>query len=101
MKIEKSRIRNYKSAHDRFLEPALINFFKTEFSRYFGPKTRIMIANELLKIFESLNRDQSTIKPGQILWNAIDKNTNAVSTNKKFVPVVLTVLNGQNFILRF
>lgn len=85
--------KHYKSAHKRFLKPAIENFFKTEFSKSFGPSIRSFIADELIKIFESNNRDINSLKPGQVLWNAIHKDTRADYDNMKIVPVVLTLVN--------
>ena len=88
--------KHYKSAHKRFLKPAIENFFKTELPKTFGPSIRSSIADELIKIFEANNRDIKTIKPGQILWNAIHKDTRADSYNMKLVPVVLTIVNDDD-----
>jgi hypothetical protein len=85
--------KHYKSAHKRFLKPAIENFFKTEFAKSFGPSIRSFIADELIKIFNENNRNTNSIKPGQVLWNAIHKNTRADYDNMKLVPIVLTLVN--------
>lgn len=82
----------YHSAHGRFLKPIIEDFFRKEFPNTFGPNIRSKIADELLELFYANNRDIKTIKPGQILWNAIHKDTRADSKNKKIVPVVLTIV---------
>jgi len=91
-----SSVKQYKSAHKRFLKTAIENFFKTEFEKSFGPNIRSFIADELIKIFNENNRDISTIKPGQVLWNAIHKDTRADSENMKIVSVVLTLVNDDD-----
>lgn len=91
-----SSVKKYKSAHKRFLKTAIENFFKTEFEKFFGPNIRSFIADELIKIFKENNRDINTIKPGQVLWNAINKDTRADSKNMKLVPVVLTLVNDND-----
>lgn len=88
--------KRYKSAHKRFLKPAIENFFKTEFTKSFGPNVRSFIADELINIFNANNRDTNSIKPGQVLWNAIHKDTRADSGNMKLVPVVLTLVNDDD-----
>lgn len=88
--------KRYKSAHKRFLKPAIENFFKTEFAKSFGPNVRSFIADELINIFNANNRDTNSIKPGQVLWNAIHKDTRADSDNMKLVPVVLTLVNDDD-----
>jgi hypothetical protein len=86
----------YHSAHDRFLKPVIEDFFCKEFPNTFGPNTRSNIADALLTIFNSNNRDTQTIKPGQILWNAVHKDTRADSPNRKLVPVVLTIVADED-----
>ena len=88
--------KRYKSAHKRFLKSAVENFFKTEFAKSFGPNVRSFIADELIKIFKENNRDTNSLKPGQVLWNAIDKDTRADSYNMKLVPVILTLVSDDD-----
>jgi len=88
-----SSVKKYKSAHKRFLKPAIENFFKTEFPRSFGANVRSFIADELITIFQKNNRDTNAIKPGQVLWNAIHKDTRADSPGMKLIPVVLTLVS--------
>ncbi len=83
---------HYKSAHKRFAKPAIERFFEQEFPKSFGPNTRNMIADKLIDIFHDNFRDTKTLKPGQILWNAVHKDTRADSINMKLVPVVLTIV---------
>lgn len=82
----------FHSAHTRFCKPAIESFFDRELPQTFGPNLRSKIADELILIFEKNNRDTQTIKSGQILWNAVHKNTRADSKNMKLVPVVLTIV---------
>src|SRR6056297_1224744 len=89
-------VKQYKSAHKRFFKTAIENFFKTEFEKSFGPNIRSFIADELIKIFNENNRDINTLKPGQVLWNAIHKDTRADSKKMKLVPVVLTLVNDDD-----
>lgn len=89
-------VRRYQAAHDRLLIPAIANFFKKEFPGFFGPIVRLNIAQSLLAIFESLNPENSRLKPGQLLWNALDKNTRADSPKRKYKPVILTIVSDQD-----
>lgn len=89
-------IRKYRSAHDRFLMPAIMNFFKKEFPGFFGPIVRENIAQSLINIFESLCPEHSRLKPGQMLWNALDKNTRADSYRRRYKPVVLTIVSDED-----
>lgn len=83
---------HYKSAHKRFAKPAIEHFFEQEFPKMFGPNIRSVIADKLIEIFHDNFRDTTTLKPGQILWNAVHKNTRADSLNMELVPVVLTIV---------
>jgi len=89
-------IRKYKTAYDRFLKPAIVNFFAREFSGYFGPIVRENIADALIQIFEDNVPQTNTIRHGQILWNALDKHTRADSPNRKYKPVVLTLVANED-----
>src|SRR3989304_6981197 len=91
-----SASKHYSSAHKRFLKPAIETFFKTEFTKSFGPNVRSFIADELIKIFQENNRDIDSLKPGQVLWNAVHKDTKSGSHNMKLVPVILTLVNDDD-----
>ena len=91
-----SELKHYNSAHKRFLKPAIENFFKTEFTKSFGPNVRSFIADELIEIFQANNRDINSLKPGQVLWNAVHKDTKSGSYNMKIVPVVLTLVSDDD-----
>lgn len=93
-----SASKHYSSAHKRFLKPVIENFFKTEFSRNFGPSIRSFIADELIKIFQQNNRDINFIKPGQVLWNAVHKDTKSGAHNMKLVPVILTLVSDDDIL---
>jgi len=88
--------KRYSSAKERFFKPAIMNFFAQECPRFFGPVLREKIADELLTLFESLSPEVSRLKPGQILWNALDKNTRGDSPKRKYVPVILTVISEED-----
>jgi len=93
MLLKPPHIKKYSSAKKRFLKPTIKQFFLREFPKYFGPKVAENIAQEMVDIFQKLNLDIQKIKPGQILWNALDKHTRADSPKVKFVPVILTLVN--------
>ena len=89
-------VKRYSSAKERFFKPVIMNFFARECPRFFGPVLREKIAEELLALFESLSPETSRLKPGQILWNALDKNTRGDSPKRKYVPVILTVISEED-----
>jgi hypothetical protein len=92
----KSSIKHYSSAHDRFLKPAIVNFFEREFCGMFGPVVRENIAEALINLFNSLCPESSKLKPGQIIWNALDKRTRADSKNRRYKPVILSLITDDD-----
>jgi hypothetical protein len=89
-------VRKYCTAHDRLLEPAIMNFFAREFSGMFGPMVSKNIASSLVNIFNELCPETTRLKPGQVLWNALSRNTRADSINRKYIPVVLTLVSDND-----
>jgi hypothetical protein len=57
---------------------------------------RSTIADKLIEIFHANFKNPSTLKPGQVLWNAVHKETRADSLNMKLVPVILTLVCDQD-----
>lgn len=93
-------VKKYHTAYDRFLKPAIVNFFTSEFSGYFGPMVRENIADALIELFEKNVPESTYLKHGQMLWNALDKDTRASSSKRKYKPVVLTLVDPED-IARF
>jgi hypothetical protein len=85
-------IKRYNAAKERFFKPAVVNFFAREFPRLFGPVMREKLAEELITLFERLSPETKRIKPGQILWNALDKRTRGDSPHRRYVAVVLSLI---------
>jgi DNA-binding CsgD family transcriptional regulator len=87
--------KHYRSAHDRFLKPMLVQFLVCEL-RYLGPVTAANVADELIRIFEENVPQQDRLKHGQMLWNALDKNTRGDSPNRKQKAVILSVVTDED-----
>jgi hypothetical protein len=85
-------VKQYSSAKQRFLKPIIMAFFQNEFPKLFGPLMQEKIADELIAIFERNSPDTKTLKPGQALWNALDKHTRGDSPHRRFVPVVISLI---------
>ncbi len=96
MSITTDSIKRYNAAQYRFFKPAVVNFFAREFPKFFGPVMREKVADELISLFDTLNPETKRLKPGQILWNALDKNTRGDSPNRKYVPVILSVITDED-----
>jgi len=91
-----SSVKHYSSAHDRFLKPAIVNFFEREFFCAFGPIVRENIADALIDLFNSLCPEESRLKPGQVVWNALDKRTRADSEKRRYKPVILSMVTDDD-----
>jgi hypothetical protein len=87
-----SSVKHYSSAHDRFLKPAIVNFFERELCGMFGPVVRENIADAIIDLFNSLCPESSRLKTGQIVWNALDKRTRADSKKRRYKPVILSLV---------
>jgi len=94
--IAKSRdVKQYRSAHDRYLKPMIVNFLVHEL-RYLGPITAANVADELIRIFEENTPQKDRLKHGQMLWNALDKHTRGDSPKRKYKTVVLSVVTDDD-----
>jgi len=91
-------LKRYSSAKTRFLKPVIMNFFSREFPKLFGPIIREKLADELITLFESNCPDVKRLKPGQLLWNALDKNTRGDSPLRRYVPVVLSIVTENDIL---
>ncbi len=91
-----SSVKHNSSAHDRFLKPAIVNFFKVQFGNNFGPIVRENIAGALVDLFDSICPESSRLKPGQVVWNALDKQTRGDNENRKYKAVILSLVTDDD-----
>jgi hypothetical protein len=89
-------VKQYQSAQERFLVPTITKFFATNFPGLFGKLIAEKIAKEVIDIFDKLRPPSESIEVGQVLWNALDKDTRADSPKRRFVPVVLTLVSQED-----
>ena len=89
-------VKHYSSAKERFLKSIIMAFFHNEFPKLFGPIIRAKLADELIDLFDKNCPEINRLKPGQLLWNALDKNTRGDSPNRKFVPVILSIVTQED-----
>jgi hypothetical protein len=73
----------------------IVNFLVHEL-RYLGPVTAANVADEIIRIFEENVPQTNRLKHGQMLWNALDKNTRGDSKNRKYKSVVLSVVTDED-----
>lgn len=84
--------KKYKSAEARFLEPLVAAFFLREL-RHYGPELSQRLAERLVEIFDAVCPPAGRLRPGQMVWSVVHKDTRADSKNRKLVPVILTVVD--------
>ena len=87
-----SYVKQYRSAQERFLKPALMAFFRKSTPALSGHIMAAKMADEIITLFDRLCPERESIEIGQVLWNALDKNTRGDSPNRRLVPVVLTLV---------
>lgn len=85
--------KQYHSAQQRFLKPLMADFFRQELPKLFGPKLRDQLAEEIVQLIATVMPEKEQVKPGQLVWTAVDKTTRPDAPNRRFVPVVLTVID--------
>lgn len=69
------RKKTYVTAMDRFVQPALMNFLKSEFPSLGGERVRKLFVEELMNILDRFYYPRDKIKLGQMRWLAISKDT--------------------------
>lgn len=89
-------VKHYNSAKQRFLHGLLINFFERELPKLFGPTLRQKLADELVKLVTRAMPEKEHVKAGQLVWNAIDLRTRSDSPQRRFVPVILTMIDEED-----
>lgn len=62
----------------------------------FGPVVRENIADALIDLFNSLCPESYRLKPGQVIWNCLDKLTRADSKRRKYKPVILSLVTDDD-----
>ena len=58
----KRRKKQYATARERFIEPALMNFLKAEFPSLGGKRVRMLFVEELMKILDKFYYPRDKIK---------------------------------------
>ncbi len=86
--------KHYRSANERFFESVLDRFLKENIPQM-GPELRRLFGKRLIELFEKNMYTKDRIKPGQMVWIAVDKNTRADSKNVKYISTILTLVNQE------
>jgi hypothetical protein len=85
--------KHFSSAHRRFFDAAIHRFFKEHFPGLAGDELLKIITTKLIELIQTYACEITRIKPGQMLWIAVDKNTRADSYKVRYKPVVLTLVH--------
>lgn len=96
MLLKPFHVKQYASANHRFFKPSVVQLLMKAFPRYFGTVVASKFADEIVQLFERLHPERDFLKPGQVFWNTLDKNTRGDSPNRRFVPVTLTIVNQED-----
>lgn len=84
--------KHYRSASERTFEAALHRFLKISIPQL-GPELIMAMGTGLIKLFDEYMYTKDRIKPGQMMWVAVSKDTRPDSKRVKYVPVVLTLVD--------
>lgn len=87
--------KHYGSAHRHLFAAAFDRFIQHNVPSFGGPELRQLLVNKILELFDSYTVATDHLKPGQMLWVAVDKNTRADSTKVRYRPVVLTLVSPE------
>lgn len=87
--------KHYHSAHTRFFDAAIHRFFKEHFPGFAGEELIKIITVKLMELIRTYAFEITRIKPGQLLWVAVDKSTRADSHKVRYKPVILTLINPE------
>lgn len=90
--IESYAQKHYGSAHRHLFAAAFDRFLKQSVPQIGGPEVRQLVVDKIIELFDTYTVPTDHIKPGQMLWVAVDKNTRADSRKVRYRPVVLTMI---------
>lgn len=90
--IESYAQKHYGSAHRHLFAAAFDRFLKQNVPQVGGPEVRQLVVDKIIKLFDMYTVPTDHLKPGQMLWVAVDKNTRADSKKVRYRPVVLTMI---------
>lgn len=92
---QSSHEQHYKPLRGRFLDGKIIDILKNAFPMV-GEKIQAAVAADIIKATEENAPTKEHVKPGQIVWLAVDVRVRADSPKKNFVPVILTFFSAQD-----
>ena len=86
--------KQYASTHSRMFASAFDRFLSVNVPQIGGPEIRCYLIDKIIELFETYTSSLDHLKPGQMLWVAIDKDTRPDSRRVRYQPVVLTLVTA-------
>jgi hypothetical protein len=93
--IETYAQKHYGSAPRHLFAAAFDRFLQQNVPLLGGPELRQLLVGKIIELFDTYTVACDHLKPGQMLWVAIDKNTRADSFKVRYRPVVLTLVSSR------
>jgi hypothetical protein len=90
--IESYAQKHYGSAHRHLFAAAFDRFLKQSVPQVGGPEVRQLVVDKIIELFDTYTVPTDHVKPGQMVWVAVDKNTRADSKKVRYRTVVLTMI---------
>jgi hypothetical protein len=87
--------KHYESAHRHLFAAAFDRFLEVNIPLLGGPELRQLLVNKIVELFDNYTVANDHLKPGQMLWVGVDKNTRADSSKVRYRPVVLTMITSK------
>lgn len=91
MALSKKR-KEYERASERFPREILIRYILREYPNFAGPIVVGQFVDALFKKTDELYRFKEMLKPGQMVWYALDVQTRITSQRVNYKPVILTLV---------
>ena len=82
--IESYAQKHYGSAHRHLFAAAFDRFLEQNVPQVGGPEMRQLVVDKIIELFDMYTVSTDHIKPGQMLWVAVDKNTRADSKKVRY-----------------
>lgn len=88
--------KHFKSAHTRFPKNIFDRFVKESVPSLGGVELRSLFVDKMLEIVDKYMPPLHSIKPGQMLWTAVSKDTRPDSKKVVYKPIILTLIEEKD-----
>ncbi len=87
--------KHYQSLHTRLFDSVLDRFLMQHVPQLGGPVLRKVVVDKIMELIETYSPPQGRVKPGQMVWTAVDKATRADTKKVRYKAVTLTLMSPQ------